>query len=717
MRKLIGMTAVIAGLAGIAQATYVQTFDTFALGTLTAQENWAANTSAAVVATASSGNYSGGQALASLDSTDKTLTGTNLTFGLAGGTNVIEYGFDFNTTNTTAVSTKMRLSIINSTGVEGVPSPSFGLTNGSVNIRVAGETGTDYITGNNLAGSAYYSTNPTPASGQWTKGDWIRLSLQLTGAAGSKFTNATITAFNLSRGWFIATGVTDVDLSGYTTFNTTNSFNAIRIRNTIGGVSIDNAYVQSFKSSLNFGATSNTVPYQETFEEMAVGSPIVVFNNTNGWYNGTNTGSAFVTNVSYELNNLLHPVESAAHSNVLKFTDASLINRIQPYSAANTTVDFMLQSALGEIAPNSSMVPGSQTALYLNADGRLKAWYGLDNTGTNNAWLTYANTPVGTADWVRVTIALDYTTDAANSFFKVMLDGVELRPPTNGYTKGLGAFNADPNGTWLLIANQALKQIQSFAVAESGMLDDLVVTTNDVTEFYPIINHLLTVTSGTGGGSYTNGYVQAIEATVIGGKTFASWTGDTVYLTDSNSASTTVTMPAQAVSLTATYVDTTYALTVTSGSNSGPYTNGQQVAIVATGISGKTFVAWTGDTQYVDNASSASATVTMPAQAVNLTATYTDTTYALTVNNGNGGGLSYTNGQQVAIYADPPSEGKVFDKWTGDTQYLDNASSSIATVTMPAQAVNLTATYVDITYVLTVTSGTGGGSYTNGHVQ
>ncbi|MEI8206375.1 MAG: hypothetical protein WCG03_05805, partial [Kiritimatiellales bacterium] len=149
-----------------------------------------------------------------------------------------------------------------------------------------------------------------------------------------------------------------------------------------------------------------------------------------------------------------------------------------------------------------------------------------------------------------------------------------------------------------------------------------------------------------------------------------------------------------------------------SGSNSGPYTNGQQVAISAATVGGKTFVAWTGDTQYVDNASSASTTVTMPAQAVSLTATYVDTTYALTVTYGNGS-QSYTNGQQVMIYAsEPPDSGKVFDKWIGDTQYLDNASSSIATVTMPAQAVSLTATYVDITYVLTVTSGTGGGSYT-----
>jgi hypothetical protein len=251
MRGLIGMTAVIASLTGIAQATFIQTFDDFGLGTLTAQQNWAANAGAAVVATTTSGSYTAGQALLVTNSTDKTLTGTNLVFGLESGKTGLEYGFDYNTTNTTLVTTKMRLAIVNAAGSETIAGLSFGLTNGTVNIRVAGETGSDYITGNNLSGAAYYNANP--GNGQWAKGDWIHFSLQLTGAAGSKFTNATITAYNMSRGWSIATGVTDVNLSGYTTFNTTNAFNAIRFRNASSGVYIDNAYVTSIPEPATIG--------------------------------------------------------------------------------------------------------------------------------------------------------------------------------------------------------------------------------------------------------------------------------------------------------------------------------------------------------------------------------------------------------------------------------------------------------------------------------
>ncbi|MEI8206225.1 MAG: hypothetical protein WCG03_05045, partial [Kiritimatiellales bacterium] len=157
-----------------------------------------------------------------------------------------------------------------------------------------------------------------------------------------------------------------------------------------------------------YGQASNTIPYQETFEGLAVGSSILVAGNTNGWYGGTNAASAVVTNVAYAWTNVLHPAESAAHTKVLKFTDASITNQFTA-PAANTTVDFMVQPVRGTAAPSNSLVEGNQTALYLDTNGLVKVWYGIDNTGTNNAWLTYTNKPVGTADWARVTIALDYT--------------------------------------------------------------------------------------------------------------------------------------------------------------------------------------------------------------------------------------------------------------------------------------------------------------------
>ncbi|MCU0856813.1 MAG: S8 family serine peptidase, partial [Pontiellaceae bacterium] len=161
-----------------------------------------------------------------------------------------------------------------------------------------------------------------------------------------------------------------------------------------------------------------------------------------------------------------------------------------------------------------------------------------------------------------------------------------------------------------------------------------------------------------------------------------------------------------------------YALTVQNGSGDGSYTNGTQVEIVAdTPATGKAFDRWTGDTQYVDSVTSSTATVTMPTNPVSLTATYINLPgwYTLTINNGTGGG-AYTNGQQVEISANAPAAGKIFDRWTGDTQYVNSVTSPTATVTMPSQAVSLTAAYNDVYYTLTVENGSGDGSYTNGTV-
>ena len=136
-----------------------------------------------------------------------------------------------------------------------------------------------------------------------------------------------------------------------------------------------------------------------------------------------------------------------------------------------------------------------------------------------------------------------------------------------------------------------------------------------------------------------------------------------------------------------------YALTVTGGSGSGSCIYQQQIPIAASApIVGKEFDRWTGDTDYVADAMSSSTTVTMPAQAVSLTATYKDIYYALTVTGGSGSG-SCIYQQQVPIAAGAPPVGKIFDRWTGDTEYAVDASSPTTVVTMPAQPVTLTAIY------------------------
>jgi hypothetical protein len=159
-----------------------------------------------------------------------------------------------------------------------------------------------------------------------------------------------------------------------------------------------------------------------------------------------------------------------------------------------------------------------------------------------------------------------------------------------------------------------------------------------------------------------------------------------------------------------------YTLTVTNGTGSGAYQAGEVISITASNApAGQLFDRWGGDTQGVASVTSSSTTVTMPPRSVILTAIYTNILYTLTVTHGTGSS-TYPNGAVVPITANTPLSGQEFDRWTGSTQFVASVTSAVTSVTMPIGNISVTATYKDILYTLTVTGGTGSGSYTNGAV-
>ncbi|MGN0312426.1 MAG: hypothetical protein ACI4CC_06585, partial [Lachnospiraceae bacterium] len=148
---------------------------------------------------------------------------------------------------------------------------------------------------------------------------------------------------------------------------------------------------------------------------------------------------------------------------------------------------------------------------------------------------------------------------------------------------------------------------------------------------------------------------KAAEGTVITlnadpaptGKVFDKWVVTGATVDDENSATTTFTMPASAVSVKAIYKDapaTKYTVTVTDGTGSGEYAEGATVTLTANApASGKVFDKWvveSGDITLAD-ANNATTTFTMPASEVSVKATYKDapaTTYTVTVTDGTGSG-------------------------------------------------------------------------------
>lgn len=132
------------------------------------------------------------------------------------------------------------------------------------------------------------------------------------------------------------------------------------------------------------------------------------------------------------------------------------------------------------------------------------------------------------------------------------------------------------------------------------------------------VSYVLTVNSGTGGGSYTNLQRVLIAAGPVSGKTFDRWTGATQFVASVTSSPTVVTMPPTNITVTATYKTAYYTLTVNGGTGDGSYTNGQRVTIKATIPAGWKFDRWNDDN------TNATRIITMPAASAVYTASFKD---------------------------------------------------------------------------------------------
>ena len=70
--------------------------------------------------------------------------------------------------------------------------------------------------------------------------------------------------------------------------------------------------------------------------------------------------------------------------------------------------------------------------------------------------------------------------------------------------------------------------------------------------------------------------------------------------------------------------------------------------------------------------------------------------YAITVINGTSDKATAASGETVTVTANAPAAGKLFSKWTSNDVTVANETDSTTTFTMPAKAVTVTATYVDM---------------------
>ena len=232
------------------------------------------------------------------------------------------------------------------------------------------------------------------------------------------------------------------------------------------------------------------------------------------------------------------------------------------------------------------------------------------------------------------------------------------------------------------------------------------------------VNYTVTIINGTSDGktevtAYAGDTITIVANAPAEHELFDKWAGD-VEFANATASTTSFTMPANDVTVTATYKpEPQYTVTIINGTSDGKtevtaYV-GETIAVTYEPVENAVFDQWTSEdgVDFAD-AKAQQTTFTMPAKNVTVTATYKPV-YTVTVVNGTTSGkteITAFENDTVPITANTPADGKLFKAWTGDVEFAD-AMAATTSFTMPAKDVTVTATYKTL-YTITLEIGENG---------
>jgi uncharacterized repeat protein (TIGR02543 family) len=264
-----------------------------------------------------------------------------------------------------------------------------------------------------------------------------------------------------------------------------------------------------------------------------------------------------------------------------------------------------------------ALIGGGILPAYVSAQGMPTMPMGL--AGTVSTVTPPGLVPAGTLVQAYVGAALraETTTDATGKYFFLV---------------------SGPGGT--MTFRVAGVQAQESIAWESGELNyDFNLTIPSL----PTVGYSLTMavnpaatgnaTDQTNAPPYPAGVQVSIKAVPAAGYRFINWTAPAGGFTNASSPTTTFTMPAQSVTVTANFeLGAEYTLTMAASpimggtaydvTGTSPYMQGEVVSIQAVAASGYQFVQWTASAGGGANANALATTFTMPAQNVVVTANF-----------------------------------------------------------------------------------------------
>ena len=163
------------------------------------------------------------------------------------------------------------------------------------------------------------------------------------------------------------------------------------------------------------------------------------------------------------------------------------------------------------------------------------------------------------------------------------------------YVEGASVtITANAPATGKKFSGWTIEGISGLDTTQTSLTFNMPANAVTATANYEDIEYTITVNGGTGAGTYKEGASVTITATVPTGKRFVEWTSESgITFADKTSATTTFTMPAGDVTVTANYEDIEYTINVNGGTSSAPTAKyGESVTVTAEDKEGKEFVGW-----------------------------------------------------------------------------------------------------------------------------
>ena len=283
--------------------------------------------------------------------------------------------------------------------------------------------------------------------------------------------------------------------------------------------------------------------------------------------------------------------------------------------------------------------------------------------------------------------------------------------------------------TWTSNAGGTISSPTSASTTFLMPSNNVTLTASATVNYYT-----LTVSKGTGGssvsggGSVAFGSSNSISATAASGYKFKNWTSNNGgTFANANSASTTFTMPAGAVTVTANFELNQFSLTTTvSPSGTGTVTQGGTITVggtkslTASPSTGYSFSSWSKTSGTLSSTTSNPTTFTMGTSNATVTANFTINSYTLTTAVSPSGGGSVTSGGSLNYNATKSltataSTGYTFSSWSKTAGTLSSTTANPTTFTMGTSAATVTANFTHNQYTLTLSkSPSAGGTVTGG---